>query len=78
MLKSLNVTTLNLILFQTIHSFIESCHIGLSKTAGENIGANKDIIEFTAEMVLVDLIRWLQALWLFNTEINYMNKSHDN
>jgi len=74
----MNVTTLNLIFFQIIHFSIKSCHIGLSKIAGENIGANKDIIEFIAEMALVDLIRWPQALWLFNTAINYMNKSHDN
>jgi len=33
----------------------ENYHIGSSRTAGENLGVNRDTTEFTAAMALADL-----------------------
>ena len=54
------------IFFQAIRFSTKTYRIGSLRTAGENLGANRDTTEFTAGMALADLTRWPRVPWLFN------------
>lgn len=60
--------------FQNIHYSTKSYRIGSSRTVGENDGVSKDTIESTVETVPAGSIQWPRVLWLFNTQVDYINK----